>query len=62
MTLSCFSQLKQDFDKNYAKSKDSLTTKWPAIAKKILTFAKPKMGDIIEQLQDDDMDIENSKF
>lgn len=61
ITLPDSLQLKQDFDKNYAKSKDSLTTKWPAIAKKILTFAKPKMSDIIEQLQDDDMDIENSE-
>ncbi|XP_063698588.1 uncharacterized protein LOC134829450 [Culicoides brevitarsis] len=59
-TYNGINLLKQDFDKNYAKSKEALTTKWPAIAKKILTFAKPKMQDIIEQLQDDDMDIENS--
>lgn len=52
--------LKQDFNRNYEKSKDALTTKWPNIAKKILSLAQPKLQEIVDQLQDDDIDIENA--
>lgn len=41
--------------------KDALSTKWPAIAKKIVALAKPKIPEIAQQLEGDDMDIENAE-